>query len=100
MNFFSRSACLEKENNNLVKIINNITDQDFSSLDSCQKYKIDITGECVEECPSSNVYYDFAYSYLNFASYSNSKIMIEHYQKNENTIQTPKYLFNKVCYTT
>ena len=24
--------------------------------------------------------------------------MIEHYEKNKNTIQPPKYLFNKVCY--
>jgi hypothetical protein len=55
---------------NLDKRVNSITDLSFSLIDSCPKYKINSTGECIDICPTSEVY-------------SNSP---------------PKYLFNKVCY--
>ena len=92
--------CYKGEDNNPVKIIANINDENFTIIDSCPKYKINLTGECVEECPTSTEYYDFSYSSLNFSKFTNNKIIIEHYEKNINTIDPPKYLFNNVCYVT
>jgi len=52
---------------------------------SCLKYKIKSTGECVEECPTSNFYYSFNYNEE-----------LNDYDKN--IINLPKYLFNGICY--
>ena len=52
---------------------------------SCSKYKIHSTGECVEECPTSISYYLFIYNQE-----------LDNYEKFD--ISPPKYLFNNQCY--
>ena len=54
---------------------------------SCSKYIINATGECVEQCPTSNFYYSFTYNAL-----------LSNYE--ENYLNVPKYLFNGICYET
>lgn len=52
---------------------------------SCSKYIINSTGECVDQCPSSNFYYSFTYNEI-----------LKNYE--ENYLNSPKYLFNGICY--
>ena len=59
-------------------------DQSFITS-SCSKYKVNSTGECVEQCPTSNFYYSFTYNEI-----------LKNYEKNY--LNLPKYLFNGICY--
>ena len=59
-------------------------DQNFITS-SCSKYKVNSTGECVEQCPTSNFYYSFTYNEI-----------LKDYEKNN--LNSPKYLFNGICY--
>ena len=69
---------------NEEKIVNNINNEKFSSS-SCSLNKINSTGECIDECPRTDIYYSFNY---NSETSSYNKIIIN----------SPKYLFNKICY--
>ena len=80
---------------NLDKKVNSITDLSFSLIDSCQNYKINSTGECIDSCPTSSVYYEFI-SVINL-----TEIIKDDYNKDNyeiKNISSPKYLFNKICY--
>ena len=52
---------------------------------TCSAYRISTTGECVNQCPTTNTYYTYHY---------NEQIL------NYETVydNVPKYLFNNVCY--
>ena len=63
---------------------------------SCIKYKINSTGECIEESPTTTPYYSFEYNYMNFTEQINDDSKLEHYKKLN--IIPPKYLFNNICY--
>ena len=52
---------------------------------SCSKYAINSTNECIDECPIASPYYSFEY-----------KSDIKYYIKE--SLNPPKYLFNKKCY--
>ena len=83
--------------NSLMSLnINSITDEAFFQVDSCQKYIINSTLECVDECPSTNIYYSFESSYLDFSKFTNNTLSIKTYTKI--SIDPPKYLFNKICF--
>jgi len=87
----------ERSNNSLISFyVNNITDEAFIRVDTCPKYIINSTEECVNECPSENVYYSFESSYLDFSSFTNNTLSIKSYKKI--SINPPKYLFNKICF--
>ena len=90
--------CYQIDNNkiNSIKKVNNINDNSFTLVDSCTYYKINSTGECVNKCPSSNIYYSFIYNYLNFNRLTNNKFRLENF--NKVSIFPPKYLFNNICY--
>jgi len=64
-----------------------IKDDTEFKTNSCLKYQINSTGECVEECPTSNFYYSFNYN----------EELNDYDKKN---INLPKYLFNDICYET
>ena len=83
--------------NSLMSLnINSITDEAFFQVDSCPKYIINSTLECVDECPSTNIYYSFESSYLDFSKFTNNTLSIKTYKKI--SIDPPKYLFNKICF--
>ena len=71
-------------------------DENFIT-ESCTKYKIHSTGECIEECPISTPYYSFEYNYINLTEQIN-ELSIQQYTKSN--IIPPKYLFNNICYDT
>ena len=52
---------------------------------SCDKYTINSTNECIDECPITSPYFSFEY-----------KSEIENYEKIN--LKPPKYLFYKKCY--
>jgi hypothetical protein len=74
----------------------NTDDANFIT-ESCSKYKINSTGECIEECPTSTPYYSFEYNYINLTE-QNNELSTQQYLKNN--IIPPKYLFNNICYDT
>ncbi len=63
-----------------------INDNENYVSSSCSIYKININGECVEECPTSTPFYIYNYNETT-----------EQYTKNEQ-VALPKYLYNKKCY--
>ena len=71
-----------------------IDDENFIT-ESCSKYKINSTGECINECPISTPYYEYEYNNFNFTEQTNEE-NIDNYKKKD--IIPPKYLFNKICY--
>ena len=86
---------------NYSKIINNSEDESFTQINSCfelGKYKINDTGECVISCPQTTVYYDY---YLNesfdFQKQEQSSLGLMYPLNKE---KPPKFLFNKICYST
>ena len=66
------------------KKVENINNENYISS-ACSLYKIYQTGECVNECPTSDIYFSFEYD-------SNSSNYIR------TSIEPPKYSFNKICY--
>ena len=80
---------------NLDKKVNSITDLSFSLIDSCPNYKINSTGECIDSCPTSSIYYEFV-SVINSTDITKDNYNKDNYEIN--SISPPKYLFNKVCY--
>ena len=80
---------------NLNKNVNSITDLSFSLIDSCPNYKINSTGECVDLCPTSTVYYEFV-NIINLTEITKDSFNKDNYQII--SISPPKYLFNKICY--
>ena len=79
----------------LDKKVNSITDLSFSLIDSCPNYKINLTGECIDLCPTSTVYYEFV-SLLNISELTKDDCNKDNYEIINTT--APRYLFNKVCY--
>ena len=65
--------------------IHNTDDEEFI-ISTCDVYKIESTGECVEECPTLSPYYNFDYNSEEI-NYIKSTAFIP-----------PKYLFSKICY--
>ena len=61
-----------------------IDDTDFIK-NSCEKYRINSTGECIEECPTNSPYYSYEYN-----------TEIGNYEKIN--LNLPRYLYNKNCY--
>ena len=64
----------------------NIEDNETFIKTSCSNNKIISNGECIENCPLTSPFYSF---------YNDNNLEI--YNKNQSLI-TPKYLFNKICY--
>ena len=79
----------------LDKKVNNIIDNYFTLTD-CQKYRINSTGECTDECPNETIYYSFIDNNINLTEMTYDFLNIEPFTKNINL--PPKYLFNKICY--
>ena len=79
----------------LDKKVNSITDLSFSLIDSCPNYKINLTGECIDLCPTSTAYYEFV-SLLNISELTKDDCNKDNYEIINTT--APRYLFNKVCY--
>ena len=65
------------------KIVENRNDENFIST-SCNLYRIESTGECVDQCPETTDYYLYEYDPIT-----------EEYTKGN--LNPPKYLFNKKC---
>ena len=82
------------------KYVEQETDESFT-LKSCSEtgkiYKIDSTGECVDQCPTTSYYYTYEYTYINFTEQTNEAITKNQYILNILTT-FPKYSFNKICY--
>ena len=76
------------------KTVNNIIDESFVSS-TCSANKINSTGECIEECPISSIYYSFTFNNINFSEITTD---IKEQQYDKNILNPPKYLFNKKCY--
>ena len=49
-----------------------IDDENFIT-ESCSKYKINSTGECINECPISTPYYEYEYNHFNFTEQTNEE---------------------------
>ena len=85
---------------NYSKIVDNINHDSFQIIDSCfniSKYIINDTGECVDSCPTNTVYYTYYFNKsLDFSQQEESFIGYLYPLSKE---KTPKYLFNKVCYS-
>ena len=71
-----------------------LTDSNFLT-ESCPKYRINSTGECINECPTSTPYYLFQYNYVNLTEQTNENLE-QIYTKT--SVKPPKYLFNNICY--
>ena len=71
-------------NINEDKTVNSVGDEKFVSS-ICTKYQILSNGECIDSCPTSIPYYSFEYN-----------ILTGRYTKE--SINPPKFLFNKKCY--
>ena len=86
---------------NISKVINNIDDENFEVVDLCtgsKKYKINETGECVDSCPLTTVYYTYYKNEsVNISLQEESFIGLLYSLTEE---KPPKYLFNKECYST
>ena len=82
------------------KIVNNIDDEYFTQVDSCHalgKMPINNTGECVDTCPNSSVYYTYKFNEsLDFSQQQETTIGFLYPMYKENI---PRFLFNNVCYT-
>ena len=72
--------------------INNLQIEDEKTVNNgkfissnCNNNKILSTGECIDNCPNTNIYYSFEYD-INNSNYIKTLII------------SPKYLFNKKCY--
>ena len=72
-------------NMNEVKTVSNINSINFIESSSCPLYKIYSTGECVDECPTSDIYFSFDYDSIS-SNYTRT------------SIESPKYKFDKICY--
>ena len=88
-----------QRNSEYCKIVNQ-SNEKYEVIDSCEninKYKIQNTGECVDECPISTPYYNYyRNSSVNFTKQEEQFIG---YLYELDLEFTPRYLFNKVCYT-
>ena len=85
---------------NIDKYVAQITDESFTNIDSCNAinklYKIESTGECIDECPFSTPYYSYTYTYINFDDYNEQEININQFTLN--SLLPPKYTYNYICY--
>ena len=96
--------CYKYENpqnfSNYSIIVRQSDDESFIEVDFCtgsKKYRINDTGECVDTCPQDSVYYTyFRNNSVNLTKQKESFIGILHNLDKE---EIPKYLFNKVCYS-
>ena len=92
--------CYKNPKNDIYSLmslnLNNINDEAFTQVESCPKYIINSTLECVDECPNTNIYYSFKSSYLDFSNFTNNTLSIKSYKKI--SINPPKYLFNRICF--
>ena len=79
----------------LDKTLNNITDINFT-LNECQNFKINTTGECIDDCPNETVYYSFIDNNINLTEMTYNYLNIDTFIKN--ITLPPKYLFNNKCY--
>ena len=69
-----------------------------SSCLDINKLKINDTGECVDSCPLNTVYYTYyKNTSFNFSKQEETSMGLLYPLTKE---KTPKYLFNKVCYST
>jgi len=85
---------------NSPKIIRNKGDEGFEIVNSCtepKKYRINDTGECVEKCPDSQIYYTYRLN-ENF-NFSNQEETSMGYLYPLDKEKIPKLLFNGICYT-
>ena len=84
---------------NYSKFISNI-DGEYEIVESCfnlNKYKINNTGECVDSCPQNSVFHTYYKNEsLDFSKQEESFIGLLYPLNKENP---PKFLFNKVCYS-
>ena len=94
--------CYKINNNELnsTKYIKQITDENFTSINSCpeinKNLKIYSTGECIEICPNTTPYYSYNYTYIDFSEYIGKEIPIQQYILN--SLLPPKYLISDFCF--
>ena len=82
---YADSGNCYKLNNLQINEDKNNDNENFISA-SCSKNKINDTGECIENCPTSSNFYNYEYD-----------TTTKEYIQKENLVP-PKYLFNKKCY--
>ena len=81
---------------NLSKKVNSITDEGFTLVDNCMNYKIISTGECIDICPFSDIYYEYISNNINLTDLTLDLINKDNY--NLTNVIAPKILFNNICY--
>ena len=90
------------DGDNIVKDKNiaQIEDESFTLVTSCssisKQFKINSTGECINECPTTSSYLVFQYTYVNFTVQTNQNAEQQYKSSNENP---PKYSFNNLCFS-
>ena len=92
-----------KINNNEInsnKYIKQITDESFTSINSCsdinKTLKINSTGECTEICPNTTPYYSYNYTPIDFSEYIGKEIPIQQYTLYP--LLPPQYLIDDICF--
>ena len=82
---------------NYSKNVGNINDENFTIVESCNKYLINSTGECIDSCPNQTVWNTYKFNdTLNFSNQEESNLGLLYTLEKE---KPPKFLFNKVCYS-
>ena len=88
------------ENNNDI-IINEINDTNFNGINSCllsnnKNFKINLTKECVTECPAIIHYNSYECNFVNFTEQEYNVQLIK--QCTETSLTAPKYYLGNYCY--
>jgi len=90
---------INEEQISLEKYVKNKDDESFKlgpCSDLSNSYKINSTGECVEECPQEVFYFNYIYNnYVNFTE-QDYLVQVQQYNKTNGSIF--KYQFNSICY--
>lgn len=85
-------------NDNSDKIIINIEDESFILVNSCQEtekqYKINSTGECISECPTTSLYKKYTFQNVDFFDYDFEPSIPQYIIEDD---EPPKYLFGYLC---
>ena len=98
--YFGNCYKINDNDINKDKYVSQITDEIFTNIDSCNAisklYKIESTGECINECPFSTPYYSYTYTPINFDEYFEQEINTNQFILN--SLLPPKYIYNYICY--
>ena len=90
---------INEEEITLDKYVKDQNDENFT-LSSCssigKSFKINSTGECVEDCPQEAFYYN--YIYTNFVNFTEQDYLVKVQQYNKTNGVIYKYKFNNICY--